>query len=94
MKILVAEDDMISRKLLTTILEQMSHRVEAYEDGVAAWAAFEKEPTPIMVVDWLMPNMDGLALTRKIRGKHEIGLRFDVHRILPPGVFRVEIEPL
>jgi DNA-binding response OmpR family regulator len=70
MKILVAEDDMISRKLLTTILEQMGHRVEAYEDGVAAWAAFEKEPTPIMVVDWLMPNMDGLALTRKIRARN------------------------
>lgn len=66
-KVLIAEDDPISRKLLTTILEQLQYRVEACENGELAWQAFEKDPTQIVVTDWLMPKMDGLALTRKIR---------------------------
>lgn len=67
LKILIAEDDPISRKLLTTILEQLNYQVGAYEDGEQAWAAFEKNPARIVVSDWLMPKMDGLALTRRIR---------------------------
>jgi CheY-like chemotaxis protein len=69
LSILIAEDDEISRKLLTTILEQMGYPVRAYEDGEAAWKAYEKEPTSIVVSDWLMPKMDGLAFTRKIRAR-------------------------
>jgi phosphoserine phosphatase RsbU/P len=63
----VVEDNEFSRKLLTTILEQMGYAVRAYNDGDAAWEAFQKDPTPIIVTDWLMPHTDGLALTRKIR---------------------------
>jgi len=70
LNILVAEDDPISRKLLTTILEQLGFKVEAHEDGEAAWAAFEKAPKTLVVTDWLMPKMDGLALTRKIRARN------------------------
>ena len=69
-KILIAEDDMISRKLLTTILQQMGYAVEAFEDGAALWESYEKEQSSIVITDWLMPKMDGLALTRKIRAHH------------------------
>jgi len=69
LKIIIAEDDPISRRLLQTILEQLDYKVDAYENGEDAWKAFEKEPTSIVVTDWLMPKMDGLAFTRKIRAR-------------------------
>ena len=67
LRVCVAEDDAMSRKLLATILEQLGFAVEAYSDGQAAWDAFEKNPTSIMVTDWLMPRMDGLEATQQIR---------------------------
>lgn len=72
LKILVAEDDEISRKLLTTILEQMEYQVEAYADGKQAWEAYQKNPTKILITDWLMPQIDGLTLTHRVRAaKHD-----------------------
>lgn len=68
MQILVAEDDPISRKLLTTTLRQFGHSFVAYENGADAWAAFEKEPFRVIVSDWLMPEIDGLEFCRRVRG--------------------------
>jgi DNA-binding response OmpR family regulator len=67
MKILVAEDDLISRKLLNSTLEEFGHRVEAFENGRDAWDAFNREPVRVVVSDWLMPGLDGLAFCRKVR---------------------------
>lgn len=67
MRILVAEDDTLSRTLLVRVLGDMGHRVTATADGNQAWEAFRKEPFPVVVTDWLMPNCDGLELTRRIR---------------------------
>ncbi len=67
MNILIAEDDMISRKLLHTTLEQFGHNVTAAEDGASAWRIFNDCPTRIVVSDWLMPGIDGLEFCRKIR---------------------------
>lgn len=67
MKILVAEDDMISRKLLTTTLKQFGHEVKAFENGADAWADFDASPVRVIVSDWLMPGLDGLDFCRKVR---------------------------
>jgi len=67
MKILVAEDDLISRKLLTTTLKQFGHEVQAFDNGAEAWAAFDASPFRVVVSDWLMPDMDGLDFCRKVR---------------------------
>lgn len=67
MRILVAEDDMISRKLLTTSLKQFGHSVVAYENGSDAWEAFNEEPVRVIISDWLMPGVDGLELCRRVR---------------------------
>jgi len=71
MKILIAEDDFISRKLLTTTLESFGNEVEAFNDGQEAWDRFNDEPFRIIVSDWLMPNMDGLDFCRKVRARPE-----------------------
>ncbi|MDX2109784.1 MAG: response regulator [Verrucomicrobiota bacterium] len=67
MRILVAEDDLISRKLLCTTLEQFGYSVEAYENGADAWAAYNTKPFRVIVSDWLMPGIDGLDFCRQVR---------------------------
>jgi CheY-like chemotaxis protein len=68
MRILVAEDEAISRRLLVRVLSSMGHEVTAASDGEEAWLAFCQDPYPVVVTDWLMPGTDGLELTRRIRG--------------------------
>ena len=67
MDILIAEDDFISRKLLTNILEELGHVVTVASDGTEAWDAYAAQPNRLVITDWLMPEMDGLELVRKIR---------------------------
>jgi DNA-binding response OmpR family regulator len=69
MKILVAEDDRFSQKLLTTTLQQFGHEVQAYSSGSDAWAAFDASPVRVIVSDWLMPGLDGLDFCRKVRAR-------------------------
>ncbi|MEX0321812.1 MAG: PleD family two-component system response regulator [Puniceicoccaceae bacterium] len=67
MDILIAEDDFISRKLLVNILEELGHVVTVATDGQEAWEAYQKQPSRLLITDWLMPQMDGLELVEKIR---------------------------
>lgn len=69
MNILIAEDDFISRKLLTNILKELGHTVASASDGEEAWRMYQTMPTRIVVSDWLMPKMDGLELLRRIRAE-------------------------
>ena len=67
MNILIAEDDLISRKLLITTLELLGHNVESFDNGEDAWNAHNKTPYRVIVSDWLMPRLDGLDFCRKVR---------------------------
>lgn len=69
MKILIAEDDRISRKLLATTLKQFGHEVAMFENGTDAWEAFDAAPVRVIVSDWLMPGMDGLDFCRQVRAR-------------------------
>jgi DNA-binding response OmpR family regulator len=71
MNILIAEDDFISRKLLRNILEELGHQVTAAKDGEEALGIFESAPTRLVILDWLMPKMDGIELVRNIRQREE-----------------------
>ena len=67
MRILIAEDEAISQRLLVRVLASMGHEPVATSDGEEAWRAYLKQPFPVVVTDWLMPGTDGLELTRRIR---------------------------
>lgn len=67
MKILIAEDDPYSRRLLQRRLEKWGHEVVAAKDGLEAWELFRKEPCSLVISDWMMPGIDGLELIRRIR---------------------------
>lgn len=67
-RILVVEDNENIRKLLINILNNVgfSNITEA-ENGRAAWERMQKEEYNLILTDWMMPEMDGLELTKKIR---------------------------
>ena len=67
MRILIAEDERITRRSLHRQLERWGHEVVAVEDGVEAWEQFQRHSFDIVVTDWDMPRMDGLELVQRIR---------------------------
>ena len=67
MKILVAEDDSVSRVILKVKLKNMGYDVIVTEDGEEAWEEFHAEKPQLVITDWMMPNVDGLELCRRIR---------------------------
>lgn len=68
MRILIAEDDVTSRIVLTTVLEHCGHEVVATTDGARAWAALQQPDAPqLAILDWMMPELDGLEVVRRVR---------------------------
>ena len=67
MKILIVEDSAACRNLLQKMLEKMRYQVVSAQDGLSAWKIFEKNDIRMVITDWTMPVMDGLALLKKIR---------------------------
>lgn len=68
MKILIADDDAVSRRILQRNLEKWGFEVIATQNGEQAWEVVEKDDNiPLLITDWMMPKLDGLGLARKIR---------------------------
>ncbi len=68
MKILIAEDNKVSRRILQVTLTDAGHEVIATQNGAAAWAVLEKDDSPnLAILDWIMPEMDGLEICRRVR---------------------------
>ncbi len=62
MKILLVEDEHISRQMVKKILQKAGHEVVEAEDGQAAWNLFQSEPFQFVITDWMMPQLDGPGL--------------------------------
>ena len=68
MKILIAEDDLTSRRILEAILSKWGYEVIATNDGLEALKVLRAENSPpLAIVDWMMPGMDGVEFCRQIR---------------------------
>lgn len=74
--ILLAEDDPVSRKLLEKTLQKAGYEVVSAENGRRALALFDQRYFPIVLSDWMMPEMDGLALCKALRQKESEGYVF------------------
>jgi two-component system, chemotaxis family, protein-glutamate methylesterase/glutaminase len=66
-KILVAEDEQASAELLKMILEKSGYSVETASNGKKAYNAIKEKKYDALLTDWMMPQMDGIELVRKIR---------------------------
>lgn len=70
MRILIADDDRLSRTLLEETLSEWGHEVVSCADGVTAWQELAHEQGPrLAILDWQMPGFTGLNLCRMIRTK-------------------------
>jgi len=67
MKVLIADDDAVSRYILQEILQTSGYEVTACEDGGQAWGKYLEGDFRLVISDWMMPKVDGLELCRRIR---------------------------
>ncbi|MBI5844962.1 MAG: response regulator transcription factor [Deltaproteobacteria bacterium] len=68
MKALIAEDDATSRALLTAIMKTWGYDLSIAEDGGKAWGLMHRLDAPkLALIDWNMPELDGLEVIRRIR---------------------------
>lgn len=67
-QILVAEDNLVNQKVVKRLLERAGYQVETVDNGVQAIEALEKTPYQLIIMDCMMPVMDGFTATAIIRG--------------------------
>jgi DNA-binding response OmpR family regulator len=72
MRVLFADDEIISRTLLAAVLTHLGHESRSASDGGQAWELFQAEPVPLVILDLDMPVLDGLEVCRRIRA-HDAG---------------------
>jgi len=66
-RILMAEDDPVSARILQVALSKFGYEPVIAGDGDEAWEKFNQNPVRLIVSDWMMPGLDGLALCEKVR---------------------------
>src|SRR5687767_4952403 len=72
-RILIAEDDAVSRLRLKATLENQGHEVVVAGDGAEAWRALQTEDAPrLALLDWMMPEMDGVEVCRRVRERTQL----------------------
>ena len=68
MRILIADDDVTSRLVLTGVLKRHGHDVVATVDGAEAWEALQAPDAPkLAILDWMMPGLAGVDVCRLVR---------------------------
>lgn len=68
MKILIAEDDRVSCRLLERTLSGWGHETVVTRDGIEAWAVLQQPDAPhLAILDWMMPGIDGVEVCRRVR---------------------------
>lgn len=70
MKILIADDDATCRLLLGATLQTLGYEVVSTAHGQEAWEWLQGEHFPLLISDWMMPELDGPELCRKVRAQN------------------------
>jgi two-component system, cell cycle response regulator len=76
-KILIADDDPVSRQLLKSLLAKWDYDVLAVHDGLEAMRELEKEDAPTLVIlDWMMPGLHGVDVIKQLRNQQHQPYRY------------------
>lgn len=70
--VVVVDDDPEIRTLLGLVLERYGFRATSVASGTALWPLLEKDPADLVVLDLMLPGVDGLALCRQIRDRSSL----------------------
>jgi CheY-like chemotaxis protein len=69
-RVLLAEDEPVTRRLLTATLTRFGYDVVSVDDGLKAWAILETPTSPALVLlDWSMPGLDGPDICKRVRAR-------------------------
>ena len=69
MRTLIADDDRVTATILASVLRRWGLQVVLEHDGSAAWQHLLRERPPLVILDWMMPEIDGPELCRRIRNE-------------------------
>ncbi len=70
MRILAADDDALSRELTVELLREWGYEPVVAADGEEAWQiVHQQDPPRLLILDWMMPRVDGVALCRRLRAE-------------------------
>ncbi|MDJ0522084.1 MAG: response regulator [Planctomycetota bacterium] len=69
MRILIADDQVIARRILEEAVGDLGHEVTVVCDGREAWDQLTATRYDVVISDWVMPRIDGIELCRRIRGR-------------------------
>jgi two-component system cell cycle response regulator len=76
-RVLVAEDDAMFRRILASWLTTWGYAVTMAQDGAEAWAILQQEIRPqVLILDWMMPAINGLELCGKVRERNQIPYQY------------------
>jgi phosphoserine phosphatase RsbU/P len=76
-KILIAEDEPLSRRLLQHVLTEHGHEVIVTSDGIQAWEVLQADDAPhLAIVDWMMPGLTGLQLCNLVHEAPDADLKY------------------
>lgn len=71
MHVLIAEDDPVTQRLLQALVERLGHEVFLASSGSEAWSLLKGLYIPMVLSDWMMPDLTGLELCQRIRAREE-----------------------
>ena len=70
MRVLLAEDEVVQRRLMEANLTRWGYEVVVARDGAEAWGLLQHDEAPqLAVLDWQMPEMDGVEVCRRVRAR-------------------------
>ncbi len=76
-RVLVAEDDAMFRRILQSWLEKWGYQVTLAGDGARAWEILQREfPPQLLILDWMMPAINGLELCHKVRERNQVPYQY------------------
>jgi two-component system response regulator ChvI len=70
--IAIVDDEANIRETVAFALRREGYAVDVYADGQEGWAAFEKKLPDLIILDILMPRLDGLEVCRRVRGESDV----------------------
>ena len=71
--IIIAEDDLVSRTLISNLMAKWGFKAVVTQDGHEAMTALRAEPGPALaILDWMMPGIDGVEVCRRIRERNKV----------------------